>query len=195
MIENQENAASCTCLCRAVEKQKQLPRARSQVNVYMRRGERMARGARARALARARAFARAVLVVLVAAGGGLADATCVVGFTGTPCVMCAAGKFKNFVGTESCYLCPWGKYSWAGLSACKDCIPGTFADEQGMSGCKICPAGKFMSDSRAADCNLCQKGYFSANDGAIERVLFIGTQFSILYTSMYSPAEAATPRA
>ena len=27
------------------------------------------------------------------------------------------------------------------------------------------------------------------------RVLFIGTQFSILYTSMYSPAEAATPRA
>jgi hypothetical protein len=26
-------------------------------------------------------------------------------------------------------------------------------------------------------------------------VLFIGTQFSILYTSMYSPAEAATPRA
>jgi hypothetical protein len=28
-----------------------------------------------------------------------------------------------------------------------------------------------------------------------ERVLFIGTQFSILYTSMYSPAEAVTPRA
>jgi hypothetical protein len=27
------------------------------------------------------------------------------------------------------------------------------------------------------------------------RVLFIGTQFSILYTSMYSPAEAATSRA
>jgi hypothetical protein len=25
-----------------------------------------------------------------------------------------------------------------------------------------------------------------------ESVLFIGTQFSILYTSMYSPAEAAT---
>jgi hypothetical protein len=25
-----------------------------------------------------------------------------------------------------------------------------------------------------------------------ERVLFIGTQFSILYTSMYSPAEAET---
>ena len=28
-----------------------------------------------------------------------------------------------------------------------------------------------------------------------ERVLFIGTQFSLLYTSMYSPAEAATSRA
>jgi hypothetical protein len=28
-----------------------------------------------------------------------------------------------------------------------------------------------------------------------ESVLFIGTQFSILYTSMYSPAETATPRA
>jgi len=30
--------------------------------------------------------------------------------------------------------------------------------------------------------------------GGRERVLFIGTQFSILYTSMYSPAEAATYR-
>ncbi len=29
-------------------------------------------------------------------------------------------------------------------------------------------------------------------EGFRERVLFIGTQFSILYTSMYSPAEAAT---
>jgi hypothetical protein len=29
----------------------------------------------------------------------------------------------------------------------------------------------------------------------VESVLFIGTQFSILYTSMYSPAETATPRA
>jgi hypothetical protein len=28
-----------------------------------------------------------------------------------------------------------------------------------------------------------------------ESVLFIGTEFSILYTSRYSPAEAATPRA
>jgi hypothetical protein len=28
---------------------------------------------------------------------------------------------------------------------------------------------------------------------ARERVLFNGTQFGILYTSMYSPAEAATP--
>jgi hypothetical protein len=28
--------------------------------------------------------------------------------------------------------------------------------------------------------------------GVSECVLFIGTQFSILYTSMYSPAEAAT---
>jgi hypothetical protein len=45
---------------------------------------------------------------------------------------------------------------------------------------------------------------FSADDGPgyphslwqfRESVLFIGTQFSILYTSMYSPAEAATPRA
>jgi hypothetical protein len=29
-------------------------------------------------------------------------------------------------------------------------------------------------------------------EGLRESVLFIGTQFSILYTSMYSPAEAAT---
>ncbi len=30
------------------------------------------------------------------------------------------------------------------------------------------------------------------DDAFRESVLFIGTQFSILYTSMYSPAEAAT---
>jgi hypothetical protein len=35
----------------------------------------------------------------------------------------------------------------------------------------------------------------SKRDWLPERVLFIGTQFSILYTSMYSPAEAATSRA
>jgi hypothetical protein len=32
----------------------------------------------------------------------------------------------------------------------------------------------------------------SSAAGPRERVLFIGTQFSILYTFMYSPAEAAT---
>ena len=31
--------------------------------------------------------------------------------------------------------------------------------------------------------------------GLPESVLFIGTQFSILYTLVYSPAQAATPRA
>jgi len=39
------------------------------------------------------------------------------------------------------------------------------------------------AESRARRCRL------------VERELFIGTQLSILYTSMYSPAEAATPRA
>jgi hypothetical protein len=34
--------------------------------------------------------------------------------------------------------------------------------------------------------------YAGAASGGRERVLFIGTQFSILYTSMYSPAGAAT---
>ncbi len=34
--------------------------------------------------------------------------------------------------------------------------------------------------------------FMFSKSGERERVLFIGTQFSILYTSMYSPAEAAT---
>ena len=41
---------------------------------------------------------------------------------------------------------------------------------------------------------MCLRG---GNEMRVERresVLFIGTQFSILYTSMYSPAEAATAR-
>jgi hypothetical protein len=41
---------------------------------------------------------------------------------------------------------------------------------------------------------VCAKdqGQFQAGSLERESVLFIGTQFSILYTSMYSPAEAAT---
>jgi hypothetical protein len=123
----------------------------------------MARRAQAR---RRGGVARAVLAVLVAAGGGLADATCAVGYTGTPCVMCAAGKYKNSVGTEACYTCFYGKYSWAGLSACKECIPGTFTDKDGMSECKICTAGTYQSQSAAVGCTLCQKGTYSAHNGA-----------------------------
>jgi hypothetical protein len=37
--------------------------------------------------------------------------------------------------------------------------------------------------------------YDKGSETASESVLLIGTQFGILYTSMYSPAEAATPRA
>ena len=37
--------------------------------------------------------------------------------------------------------------------------------------------------------------FFGMEEPTRESVLFIGTKFSILYTSMYSPAEAATPRA
>ena len=62
-------------------------------------------------LARPRARALALLVVLVAAGGGRADATCAAGYTGTPCVMCAAGKYKDAVGTSTCTDCPAGKYA------------------------------------------------------------------------------------
>jgi hypothetical protein len=37
------------------------------------------------------------------------------------------------------------------------------------------------------------QGELAAAGSQRERVLFIGTQFSILYTSMYSPAGAASP--
>ncbi len=63
------------------------------------------------ARARARALAGAVLVVLVAAGGGLADATCDKGYTGTPCAACAAGTYKDAVGTGACTDCAAGKYA------------------------------------------------------------------------------------
>ncbi len=62
-------------------------------------------------LARPRARAPALIVVLVAAGGGRADATCAAGYTGTPCVMCAAGKYKDAVGTSTCTDCATGKYA------------------------------------------------------------------------------------
>jgi hypothetical protein len=48
---------------------------------------------------------RAVLVVLVAAVGGLVEATCDKGYTGTPCAECAAGKYKDVVGTSTCTDC------------------------------------------------------------------------------------------
>lgn len=126
----------------------------------MTRSRRMARGSRA--------LARAVLVALVAAGAGLAEATCAVGYTGTPCVTCAAGKYKDVVGTSPCTDCPAGKYSapegasnyliacWscgastvsaAGAAECTNCADGSITIWTAGSGfentCTQCRAGKY----------------------------------------------------
>ena len=47
----------------------------------------------------------------------------------------------------------------------------------------------------SCSCRMIQHEPIHTSPLQTESVLFIGTQFSILYTSMYSPAEAATPRA
>jgi hypothetical protein len=66
----------------------------------------------------------------------------------------------------------------------------------GASSSAFCPSAfsAFSSDSPSFSS---VPGFFDPVEkrGGRERVLFIGTQFSILYTSMYSPAEAATSRA
>ena len=58
------------------------------------------------------------------------------------------------------------------------------------------PPGREETDALCGQATLLARTRQTDRDEWVrESVLFIGTQFSIPYTSMYSPAEAATPRA
>jgi hypothetical protein len=65
--------------------------------------------------------------------------------------------------------------------------------QEQLQGPGTCPMGHVCVKMARADLGQVPNSRFSEKRG--ERELFIGTQFSILYTSMYSPAETATPRA
>ena len=132
------------------------------------------------------------------AGGSTAENECVcdVGFTGAQlevggntydlesCVPCAAGTYKDIIGSAQCRPCPANLMSLAGSAAvsdcgcghgltgagdeeCSACSAGTYKDTVGSEACvNVCPAN---SDSPAGsvaitDCT-CNAGYTGANGG------------------------------
>lgn len=70
--------------------------------------------------------------------------TCLAGRTGFACAPCAAGTYKDFLGTEACVACPVGKTSFAGAATTDDCL---------------CSAGRYYT---ADACVLCLSGTYKS---------------------------------
>lgn len=105
------------------------------------------------------------------------DCLCATGYTlnaqATKCVVCAAGKFKNKLGSESCSDCLGNTYSLEGASSCLACATGSEIpkggtrtqasdcqcsagyEPDGSNGCKECAAGKFKAGVGTEACVDC----------------------------------------
>ena len=85
------------------------------------------------------------------------------------------------------------------------CLAGAEPDPTAANKCRLCPLGTYKPDDSDHNCTACPamlttEKTVSTNASSLawapgrgytegrERVLFIGTQFSILYTFVYSPA-------
>lgn len=102
---------------------------------------------------------------------------CQLGYYGTSCQKCPAGKFGS--DGYSCSQCPVGKFSDAlGLSECLTCPLGKSSFQVGQTMCNNCTAGKAGincqncdegSFSNAGDptCTLCDPGFFSNESGSM----------------------------
>ena len=97
---------------------------------------------------------------------------CDKGYTGarSQCSSCAAGTFKNAVGSEACTQCAGGKHSAAvaatNISTCADCQADTYSAAD-KSECLACPANtrSDISSDELSDCT-CKAGYTGANGQA-----------------------------
>ena len=81
--------------------------------------------------------------------------------------MGSEGQYQNSNGeTNTCNICPVGKYSGAGATACSDCNSGEYQDQEGQTGCKTCDIGKFSGTSGAkTQCTTCNPGRYADVEG------------------------------
>jgi len=119
--------------------------------------------------------------------GATSAATCLPCATGTygdttgaqVCTQCPAGTFNDETGLAACkpcgggtygviegadigdetvcIPCPLGTFSLGGVSACTNCLPGTYADEIGLLNCTLCPHGTYGLISGADSVALCER--------------------------------------
>ena len=100
-----------------------------------------------------------------------------------PCASCPAGKYQNATGASDCKACVTGGtspegstsqtdcvcdagYYGDGITRCKACTPGWFAETAGSAQCAACPAGSYAAASGAIACASCPVGKYQNATGA-----------------------------
>jgi hypothetical protein len=78
------------------------------------------------------------------------------------CKPCGGGTYGVIEGADIgdetvCIPCPLGTFSLGGVSACANCLPGTYADEIGLLNCTLCPHGTYGLISGADSVALCER--------------------------------------
>ena len=90
------------------------------------------------------------------------------------CKLCPLGTHNNKLGRTSaiaCTGCGVGFYDpeiETTFKQCKDCLPGTYADDQGMKDCHLCPMGTYNTKSKSItseDCLPCSRGTYMPSRG------------------------------
>lgn len=81
--------------------------------------------------------------------------------------MGSEGQFQNSnLELNTCNICPVGKYSGRGATACTNCNSGEFQNEEGQTGCKTCDIGKFSGISGwETACTVCNPGRYADVEG------------------------------
>jgi hypothetical protein len=84
--------------------------------------------------------------------------------SGAACSPCEAGYFKSSEGSDSCQVCPDGKFSDEASSACSWCPlnSNSSVPARGISACK-CNAG--YSGQDGGPCSQCPAGTFKSTTG------------------------------
>lgn len=114
------------------------------------------------------------------------NCTCGVGFSGLAssvsviCYGCAAGKYKEIIGTSVCIDCPASStsppsstsvancscnpgYFQSASNVCSPCVPGTFSSVYGSTSCSAC-ANLSWSGYASVSC-ACNSGYIAVPAG------------------------------
>jgi len=129
-----------------------------------------------------------------------ADCVCEAGYTGTPCMPCLHGSFKDTPGPAACVTCAAGKYSESrGARECTACHDGS---SHALEGAKsvfscLCPGGFYMQlDALLSNftCELCEVGSVGSGRDTECRVCEAGTYAAGAHC-LTCPTGSRSPRA